>query len=102
MKKIIVFTLLFLLCGCYDYKELNDYSIVTGIAIDKSNDKYEVSVLISNSSKSSTETDSKESNVVVYTGKGTSLYEAFKDIGLISPKEIYIGSFSILIISLAK
>ena len=44
-------------------------------------------------------TDSKESNVVVYTGKGTSLYEAFKDIGLISPKEIYIGSFSILIIS---
>ena len=100
MKKIIlVLTFLFLLSGCYDYKELNDYSIVTGIAIDKKDDKYEVSVLISNSSKSSTETDSKESNVVVYTGKGTTLYSAFKDIGLISPKEIYIGSFSVLILS---
>ena len=100
MKKIIlVLIFLFLLSGCYDYKELNDYSIVTGIAIDKKDDKYEVSVLISNSSKSSTETDSKESNVVVYTGKGTTLYSAFKDIGLISPKEIYIGSFSVLILS---
>ena len=100
MKKfILVLTFLFLLSGCYDYKELNDYSIVTGISIDKIEDKYEVSVLISNSSKSSTETDSKESNVVVYTGKGTTLYSAFKDIGLISPKEIYIGSFSVLILS---
>ena len=94
MKKfILILTFLFLLGGCYDYKELNDYSIVTGISIDKIEDKYEISVLISNSSKSSTETDSKESNVVVYTGKGTTLYSAFKDIGLISPKEIYIGSF---------
>lgn len=100
MKKfILVLTFLFLLSGCYDYKELNDYSIVTGISIDKIEDKYEVSVLISNSSKSSTETDSKESNVVVYSGKGTTLYSAFKDIGLISPKEIYIGSFSVLILS---
>lgn len=100
MKKFfLLFIFFLLLSGCYDYKELNDYSIVTGIAIDKSNNMYEVSVLISNSSKSSTETDSKESNVVVYSGKGTSLYSAFKDIGLISPKEIYIGSFSVLIIS---
>lgn len=100
MKKfILILAFIFLLSGCYDYKELNDYSIVTGIAIDKNEDKYEVSVLISNSSKSSTETDSKESNVVVYTGKGTTLYSAFKDIGLVSPKEIYIGSFSVLIIS---
>lgn len=100
MKKfILILTFLFLLGGCYDYKELNDYSIVTGISIDKIEDKYEISVLISNSSKSSTETDSKESNVVVYTGKGTTLYSAFKDIGLISPKEIYIGSFSVLILS---
>ena len=68
MKKIfLLFIFFILLSGCYDYKELNDYSIVTGIAIDKKDNMYEVSVLISNSSKSSTETDSKESNVVVYT-----------------------------------
>lgn len=100
MKKFVLILIsIFFVSGCYDYKELNDYSIVTGIAIDKKKDIYEVSVLISNSSKSSTDTDSKESNVVVYTGSGTSIYSAFKDIGLISPKEIYIGSFSILILS---
>ena len=99
MKKIITILILILLCGCWDYKELNDYSIVTGIAIDKIKNKYEVSVLISNSSKTSSDAESKESDVVVYSGTGDSIFEAFKDIGLISPKEIYIGSFSILIIS---
>ena len=102
MKKVfILLTLLFILTGCWDYKELNNYSIVTGIAIDKDeNDKYEVSVLISNSPKDSSSTkESSESNVVVYTGKSSTIFGAFKDIGLISPKEIYIGSFSVLIIS---
>ena len=100
MKKIIlVCVFLFLLSGCYDYKELNDYAIVTGIAIDKIKDKYEVSVLISNSSKTSSDAESKESDVVVYSGHGDTIFEAFKDIGLSSPKEIYIGSFSILLIS---
>lgn len=100
MKKIIlVCVFLFLLSGCYDYKELNDYAIVTGIAIDKVKDKYEVSVLISNSSKTSSDAESKESDVVVYSGHGDTIFEAFKDIGLSSPKEIYIGSFSILLIS---
>ena len=100
MKKVIlIFIFLFLLGGCYDYKELNDYAIVTGIAIDKNNDKYEVSVLISNSSKASSDAESKESDVVVYSGHGDTIFGAFKDIGLISPKEIYIGSFSILLIN---
>lgn len=100
MKKIIlIFIFLFLLSGCYDYKELNDYAIVTGIAIDKYKDEYEVSVLISNSSKTSSDAESKESDVVVYSGHGDTIFSAFKDIGLISPKEIYIGSFSILLIN---
>ena len=51
MKKLIILTLLlFGVCGCWNYKELDDYSIITGIAIDKNEDNYEVSVLISNAS----------------------------------------------------
>ena len=50
MKKIILsFVILFLLTGCWDYNELNNYSIVSGVSIDKSGDEYEASVLISNS-----------------------------------------------------
>lgn len=100
MKKIII-SLFILICvsGCWNYKELNDYSIVTGVAIDKKNDEYEVSVLISNSPKNSTDSNSTESQIVVYSGTGESIFKAFKDLGLTSPKEIYLGGFSILVLS---
>ncbi len=101
LKKIIVSLIILLfISGCWNYKELNDYSIVTGIAIDKNDDKYEVSVLISNAPKSSGDNkDSSQSQIVVYSEEGNSLFQALKNIGLISPKELYIGSFSILMIS---
>lgn len=101
MKKIILsLFILFCLTGCWNYNELNDYSIVSGVAIDKNDDKYEASVLISNSPKSnSSESNSSESQVVVYSGKGDSIFSALKQIGLISPKELYFGSFSVLVIS---
>ena len=101
MKKIILsLFILFCLTGCWNYNELNDYSIVSGVAIDKKDDKYEASVLISNSPKSdSGENNSSQSQVVVYSGKGDSIFSALKQIGLISPKELYFGSFSVLVIS---
>lgn len=100
MKKIIFsLILIFCLTGCWNYKELNDYSIISGIAIDKNNDEYEISILISNSPKNNNERGTSESNVVVYSGKGNSIVSASKDIGLISPKEIYFGTFSVVVLS---
>ena len=101
MKKVILsLIILFCLTGCWNYKELNDYSIVSGVAIDKEDDEYELSVLISNSPKNSSDsTNSSESQVVVYNGKGESIFSALKQIGLISPKELYFGSFSVLVMS---
>ena len=32
-KKLIIYVLLFCLTGCWNYRELNDYAIVTGMAI---------------------------------------------------------------------
>ena len=102
MKKIIFnFFIIFCVCGCWNYKELNEYSIVTGISIDKSDEGFKVSTLISNVPKGSNGSDSSSSNseIVVYEGKGKSISEALKDIGLISPKELYLNSFYILVIS---
>lgn len=100
MKKIMVsLFILFCLSGCWNYKELNEYSIVTGIAVDKKDDEYEVSVLISNAPKNSTDNSSSESQIVVYSGTGKSVFAALKDVGLISPKELYMNSFSIFVIS---
>ena len=96
MKRLILVISLIIVCtGCFNYNELNDYAIATGMAIDKADDGYEVSMLISNSPKSS----EKNYTTVVYSGKGKTIYEAIKQIGLISPKELYIGHLSILIIS---
>lgn len=102
MKKIIT-SLFILLCvtGCWNYKELNNYSIVTGMAIDKGEKEgeYEVSVLISNSPKNNSNGGNSESQIVVYTEKGDSIVRALKEISLISPNELYMKSFSVLIIS---
>lgn len=98
MKKLILISLMFLLSGCYNYKELNNYAIATGMAIDYTNDKYEVSLLIANSPQSTSESSS-EYKTVIYSGKGYTIAEAIKDIGLISPKELYIGHLSIVVLS---
>ena len=102
MKKIVFsFFIIFFTSGCWNYKELNEYSIVTGIAIDKSEDGYKVSTLISNVPKgnSGTENSSSNSDIVVYEGNGKSIAEALKDVGLISPKELYLNSFYTMVIS---
>lgn len=85
--------------GCFNYKELNEYAIATGMAIDLNDDIYEVSFLISNSPKSSNSTSGKDYKTVVYSGKGKTIYDCVKKIGIISPKEIYIGHLSIVLIS---
>lgn len=99
MKKIIsILFILMCLTGCWNYKELDDYSIVTGIAIDKKDDDFLVSVLISNAKKDSSSSNSSSQNVV-YSGKGDSIFKALKQVSLISPKELYLDHFSILILS---
>ena len=100
MKKLILtISLVFICTGCFNYKELNAYAIATGMAIDRYNNNYEVSVLISNLPKSSNTQGGKDYKTIVYSGKGKTIYEAIKQIGLISPKELYIGHLYVLLIS---
>lgn len=52
MKKIIILvSICFMIGGCFDYKELNDMSIVNGIAVDYQDNKYIVDLEINNSIK---------------------------------------------------
>ena len=97
MKKIlIIYVLLFYLTGCWNYRELNDYAIVTGMAIDYTDNKYEVSLLFSSSKKAD---KSQDSIITLYSDTGDSIYEAIKKISLSIPKEIYISHLSTVIIS---
>ena len=92
MKKIMILIILFLLSGCWNYRELNNCAIVTGIAVDYSENNYIVSLLFSNSTKDN-------SKVSILTEKGNSISEAIKKIGLEVPKEIYLSHLSYVIIS---
>jgi len=100
IKKLSIILLLFLMTGCWNYQELNNISISTAITIDMNEDnEYEVSTLIANSRKSQTSSQESESQSVIYTGKGKTISEAFKDIDLYNPRKNYIGHVAVLVIS---
>ena len=59
MKKIIILlSALLLFTGCYDYNELNDIAVISGMAVAYKDNKYEITLEIINAKKS----DSNESN----------------------------------------
>ena len=100
MKKIILSLILLLfLSGCWNYNELNDYSIATGMAIDYEDNKYLVSFLISNGKKVESSSSNAQYHSVLYSGEGSTIYEAIKNIGLISPKQLYIGHLTSIVVS---
>ena len=103
MKKIfktfILVIVLFSLSGCFDYKEINEYAIVSGISIDQSKDdpdKYEVGIQIMNAKK---DEESDNSLITIYKAEGNTLYQAFEKIMLDSPKELYLGHNEVVVIS---
>ena len=104
MKKIFKITvfmiILFTLSGCFNYKEINDYAIVSGISIDenkeKSVDKYKVGIQIMNAKKDE-EIDS--SLITFYEASGKTIYDALEKIMLDSPKELYLGHNEVIVIS---
>ncbi len=98
MKIIILTTLLFTLTGCWNYNELNDIAITTGLAIDKTETGYEATVLIANSKKGS-DSGSIDSQAVSFSDTGETIYEAVKNVGLSVSKQLYFGHLELLVLS---
>lgn len=93
MKKIIFILLITLfLGGCYDYQELNDLAIISGIAIDYEDD-YEVTFEVLESQKESNE----KASYVKATGKTIS--EAFANASLKIHKEVYFAHVKVILFS---
>lgn len=99
MKKIILLLpILFLLTGCYNYRELNDLAIVTAISINKVEEEYVVTAEVVNPKKQQDAFGGNEPDFIVYTGKGTSMQEAFRKIVKESPRKLYGAQMDILIL----
>ena len=80
MKKIIILIMILLLSGCYDYVEIEDTLIVTGIIIDYIDDNYNLTteVIDNNTTK-------------IFKTKGKSIDECLYKISNSSNKDIFIS-----------
>lgn len=89
----------FMTTGCWNYHELNDLAITTGIAIDMKDDKYIVSYMIANAKKSQGESNQQEASSVVYSGEGESISSAYMDLNSKNSKIPYISHLEVIVIS---
>lgn len=99
MKKLLIIPIIILLTGCWNYNELNNLAICTGIAIDKKDDKYEVTFLISNAKKNDVSAKEGEAGTTTYSGIGDTLQDAVNDLQIKMPFEPYTGHLVVTIIS---
>lgn len=94
-KKIKVGTLcvslIFLLSGCWSRRELNELSIATALGFDKTDDGFLVTVQIVNPSEIAGQNVTNRSEIVMYTSKGKSIFEAIRKFTTESPRKIYLA-----------
>ena len=98
-KLILILSLIFFFTGCFDYKELDDLSIVTAVAIDKVESGYEISYSIANAKKAQVSSKEGESQTTVFSGVGPTLSEAMREIDLKNPRSTYLGHVSVIVMS---
>lgn len=99
MKKLILLLTLLCLTGCWNYYELNNLAICTGIAIDKKDNQYEVTYLISNAKKAESSAKEGEPGTTTYNGTGDTIQDAINDLTLKIPFEPYNGHLVVIVIS---
>ena len=88
MKKIILFIIMFILTGCYDYVEINNLIFVSGIAIDYQNDEYILTFEML-----------EEDKPITISEKGYTLASAFDNITLKISKIPFYHHLKVVIIS---
>lgn len=101
MKKIFILLFFtFLLTGCYDYKELNNLAIISGIALDYDNEenKYKLTFEILNDDKVVDDLESSHKTYYV-NGEGKSITDAFNNTNLEINKISYYSHIKAMIIS---
>lgn len=101
MKKITLLLLaallLFLLCGCYDYVDIEEKAMVAGFAVDLSENGYRVTAeMVSSSGGSDSEIQSK----IAYS-EGKTLSECLRNMISESSKKLDFGHCKIIFISKA-
>ena len=91
MKKIILIVFILFLGGCYDYTEIDDLSLITGMIINYKDNMYEITTqTIENQNKTKTKQ---------YTTKCNTIDNCIYKISKYSNKDIFISHLKTLIIT---
>ena len=92
MKKILLLiSIIFLLAGCYDYTEIDDTSIITGIILDYIDNNYELITEVFE--------NEKESKVKIFKTTCKSIDLCLQNISKESNKELFISHLKVLILT---
>ena len=99
MKKILLcIPLLLLLTGCFNYREINDLAIVSGVSITKDGENIVLTTEVINPQKEQDTSSGEEPKYIIYTAKGKSVQEAIREMIKESPRKMYAAHLEILII----
>ncbi len=103
-KNIKMFILIFIILlsssvisGCWNYREINDFLIVTGAAIDKSEDNDDYIISIETISPKGGENVEMES--AIYSATGKTIFDAIRNSIQISGKKTYWSHAKVIVIS---
>lgn len=99
MKKkiLLLLSLICLLSGCWDKRELNELAIMTAIGIDKSDDGYKVSAQIVVPSELSSKGGPGHSQIVLFQAADKTIDAALRKLTKETPRIIYPGHLQVLI-----
>ena len=86
--RYLLFLIIFLATGCWNYTELNELAIVKGVSVDFEENKYVVNYMISNASSEKGSSKESSPQTALIEGKGQTISDAISEIKLISPKKI--------------
>ncbi len=102
MKKIKYLSLLLiipLLSGCYNYRELNELAINTALSIDYSDNNFDIIVEVINPTKQQDAASANNSPFVDYYSSAPTLQEAFRNVVIDSPRQLYASQLELIILS---
>lgn len=98
IKLFLILFLCFLTSGCWNYNELNDFAIATGMGIDKHENGYKVSLVISNSASTQGSSREGEAQTTVFAGIGKSITEALGNIDEKISRNLYLGHLAVVLV----
>ena len=99
IKLLFIITFFIFLTGCEAHKEISDLGMVSAMGIEKTDNKYLISVQVTNIKKSTKMGTDNSSKVTLYTGTGKTFFEAIREISNKSSKKLYFPHIKLITLS---